>query len=370
MLTFSKKSKKSKHGKKNWRKNINVSDIEQAQQKLNQEQIKIQKISDLKNDDLFEIDDNLGKANLKPQKLLGKKTKKPKKISKNEQRQIKQIIESGKTKAVINNTSNTKIEDEKKVYDLWGNDDNNNNVNKNKDSIKLKYPKVPIPHPGQSYNPKKKDLNTLLTTVVEKNKYLIPEPEPEPSSNSEVEAEWEQDEESEKITKPIANNEPVSDSNRLTKKQKRQKEIKKANKLMNKQQEEKKRIKVAISNIIGMKKFSKEQKLKEEENAKKELEEKKKEKIKNYEIKKGIIDDKELLEDFQVNKEPVPLRKMREEINPLSERWDNIMKRNMIGEYSNKIRKPGNRKLKKIKFMDIDGPIDYDENLNNFNIIE
>ena len=238
------------------------------------------------------------------------------------------------------------------------------------DEIKLKYPKVPIPHPGQSYNPKKKDLNTLLTTVVEKNKYLIPEPEPEPSSNSEVEAEWEQDEESEKITKPIANNEPVSDSNRLTKKQKRQKEIKKANKLMNKQQEEKKRIKVAISNIIGMKKFSKEQKLKEEENAKKELEEKKKEKIKNYEIKKGIIDDKELLEDFQVNKEPVPLRKMREEINPLSERWDNIMKRNIIGEYSNKIRKPANRKLKKVKYMDIDGPIEYDENLNNFKIIE
>ena len=213
-------------------------------------------------------------------------------------------------------------------------------------------------------------MNTLLTTVVEKNKYLIPEPEPEPSSNSEVEAEWEQDEESEKITKPIANNEPVSDSNRLTKKQKRQKEIKKANRLMNKQQEEKKRIKVAISNIIGMKKFSKEQKLKEEENAKKELEEKKKEKIKNYEIKKGIIDDKELLEDFQVNKEPVPLRKMREEINPLSERWDNIMKRNIIGEYSNKIRKPANRKLKKVKYMDIDGPIEYDENLNNFQIIE
>ena len=46
-------------GYDNWRKNINVSDIEQAQQKLNQEQIKIQKISDLKNDDLFEIDDNL-----------------------------------------------------------------------------------------------------------------------------------------------------------------------------------------------------------------------------------------------------------------------------------------------------------------------
>ena len=43
MLT-SKKTKKSKHGKKNWRKNIDVSDIEKSQQKLNQEIIKNQKI--------------------------------------------------------------------------------------------------------------------------------------------------------------------------------------------------------------------------------------------------------------------------------------------------------------------------------------
>ena len=369
MLTINKKSKKSKHGKKNWRKNIDISDIEQSQQKLNQEKIQNQKISDLKDEDLFEIDVNLGKQNLKPKKLLGKKTKKPKKVSKNEQREIKHIIESSQTKAVINNHEKNKNQKNNEIYDLWGDDTNiksNSVVNNNS---KLTYPKVPIPHPGQSYNPQKKDLNTLLTTVVEKNKYLIPSPEPSVSSENSEKNDWD-DEESEKITKPVANNEPVSDLNRLTKKQKKLKEKKKANKLMNKQLIEKKRIKVAINNILGMKKFSREQKKIEEEEAKKELENKKKEKIKNYEIKKGIIDDKELLEDFQVNKEQIPLRKMREEINPLSERWDNIMKRNMIGEYSNKIRKPGNRKLKKIKFMDIDGPIDYDENMNNFNIIE
>ena len=334
MLTFSKKSKKSKHGKKNWRKNIDVSDIEQTQQKINQQQIKNQKISDLKNTDLFELDDNLDNANIKPKKFLGKKTKKPKKVSKMEQRQIKRIIESSKTKAVLNNLDKDKNQNENKIYDLWENNDKNNINKNNNTSLKLKYPKVPIPHPGQSYNPQKKDLNTLLTTVVEKNKYLIPSPEPSISSENSEKNDWD-DEASEEITKPVANNEPVSDLNRLT-----------------------------------MKKFEREQKKLEEEKAKKELEEKKKEKIKNYEIKKGIIDDKELLEDFQVNKEPIPLRKMREEINPLSERWENIMKRNMIGEYSNKIRKTGNRKLKKIKFMDIDGPIDYDENLNNFHIIE
>ena len=369
MLTFSKKTKKSKHGKKNWRKNINVSDIEQSQQKLNQELIKNQKISDLKDTDLFEFDTDLEKAKNKSTKFLGKKTKKPKKVSKKEQKQIKHIIESSQTKAVLNNLDIISKEKDNKIYDLWENDENNKNNNTAKFESKLKYPKVPIPHPGQSYNPKKKDLNMLLTTVVEKNKNIINNSLSESESEIE-EGDWNQDDESEKINNPVANNEPVSDLNRLTKKQKKLKEKKKANKLMNRQQEEKKRIKVAISNMLGMKKFEREQKKFEEEKAKKELEEKKKEKIKNYEIKKGIIDDKELLEDFQVNKEPIPLRKMREEINPLSERWENIMKRNMIGEYSNKIRKTGNRKLKKIKFMDIDGPIDYDENLNNFHIIE
>jgi hypothetical protein len=313
------------------------------------------------------LDDDLKKSNLKPQKLLGKKTKKPKKVSKQEQRQIKHIIESSKSKAVLNNSVQNKKQEENIIYDLWGND-NNDKTNKNTNSSpQLKYPKVPIPHPGQSYNPKKKDLNNLLAAVVENNKYLVSSPEP---SSDELDNEVAWDEESEKITKPVANNEPVSDLNRLTKKQKKLKEKKKANKLINRQQEQNKRIKIAVSNILGMKKFEKEKKTKEEENAKKELEEKKKEKIKNYEIKKGIINDKELLEDFQVNKEPVPLRKMREDINPLSERWENIMKRNMIGEYSNKIRKTGNRKLKKVKFMDIDGPIEYDENINNFKIIE
>ena len=372
MLTITKKAKKSKHGKKNWRKNINVSDIEQSQQKLNQELIKNQKISNLKNNDLFEIDDDLEAKNIIKNKFLGKKTKKPKKTSKKEQRQIKRIIEASQTKAVMNNINKKETEKENKIYDLWGDDDTNTKDMKkaNTNTNILKYPKVPIPHPGQSYNPTKKDLNTLLTTVVEKNKYLVPDTPTPPHSDEENDFNDFNDEESEKITKPVANNEPVSDTNRLTKKQKRQKEKKKANKLINKQQIENKNIKVAISNILGMKKFVKGLKEKKEEIAQKELEEKKKIKIKNYEIKKGIIEDKELLEDFQVNKEQLPLRKMREEINPLSERWDNIMKRNMIGEYSNKIRKPGNRKLKKIKFMDIDGPIDYDENLNNFNIIE
>ena len=376
MLTTSKgKTKKSKHGKKNWRKNIDISDIEKSQQKLNQQKIKNQTIKNLKDQDLFELDEediNIEQDNNKnkDKSLLGKKTKKIKKPSKQEARQIKRIIELSNTKAVLNNIDKEEVEKEKqnKIYDLWG---SNNNTNRNINKPNLKYPKVPIPHPGQSYNPNKKDLNKLLTTVVENNKYLIKNEEESSENNDENDDNnIFNDEESVEIKNPVANNEPVSDTNRLTKKQKRQKEIKKANKLMNRYQEEQKRIKIAINNALGAKKIAKEQKKNEEEKIKKQNEEKIKEKIKNYEIQKGIINDKELLEDFQVNKNPVPLRKMKEEINPLSERWNNIMKRNMIGEYSNKIRRKGNRKLKKFKFLDIDGPIDYYDEQEDFDLVE
>ena len=384
MLTTSKgKSKKSKHGKKNWRKNIDISDIEKSQQKLNQQKIKNQTIKNLKDQDLFELDEedkNIEQDNndkKKDKSLLNKKTKREKKPSKQEARQIKRIIELSTTKAVQNNIEKEEVEKEKqnKIYDLWGTNNNTNiNINTNKTNSlnkpNLKYPKVPLPHPGQSYNPNKKDLNKLLTTVVENNKYLIKNEEEELSDENDNKNIFDDDEESVEIKNPVANNEPVSDTNRLTKKQKRQKEIKKANKLMNKYQEQQKRIKIAINNALGAKKIAKEQKKNEEELIKKKNEEKKKEKIKNYEIQKGIINDKELLEDFQVNKNPVPLRKMKEEINPLSERWNNIMKRNMIGEYSNKIRRKGNRKLKKFKFLDIDAPMDYYDEQDDFNIVE
>ena len=381
MLTISKiKAKKSKHGKKNWRKNIDVSDIERSQQKLNQEKIKNQSIKNLKDQDLFELDeedkDIIDNNKNKNKKFLGKKTKKIKKSSKQEERQIKRIISN----MPQNQKNKEKQEEEKQkqnqIYDLWGSNtitkaktEENKSISPNNQN--LKYPKVPLPHPGQSYNPNKTDLNKLLATVVENNKYLIQNEEQ--SSDNEEDKEkniFEEDEKSEEIKNPVSNNDPVSDINRLTKKQKRQKEIKKANKLINKQQEEQKRIKIAINNALGATKVAKEQKKNEEFKIKQQNEEKKKEKIKNYEIKKGIINDKELLEDFQVNKNPIPLRKMKEEINPLSERWNNLIKRNMIGEYSNKIRKKGNRKLKKIKFMDIDGPIDYYDEQEDFNIVE
>ena len=220
-------------------------------------------IKNLKDQDLFELDEediNIEQDNNKnkDKSLLGKKTKKIKKPSKQEARQIKRIIELSNTKAVLNNIDKEEVEKEKqnKIYDLWG---SNNNTNRNINKPNLKYPKVPIPHPGQSYNPNKKDLNKLLTTVVENNKYLIKNEEESSENNDENDDNnIFNDEESVEIKNPVANNEPVSDTNRLTKKQKRQKEIKKANKLMNRYQEEQKRIKIAINNALGAKKIAKE----------------------------------------------------------------------------------------------------------------
>ena len=77
-------------------------------------------------------------------------------------------------------------------------------------------------------------------------------------------------------------------------------------------------------------------------------------------LKHGIIEDKEFLEDFQVKKEQIPLRKLKPNSNFLSDRWDNIIKRNVLGIYTRSQSKKGNRKLNKIKYYDVKGEnIDY-----------
>jgi hypothetical protein len=51
-----------------------------------------------------------------------------------------------------------------------------------------------------------------------------------------------------------------------------------------------------------------------------------------------------LLNDFQVKKEPVPLRKMKTRGSVLSDRFENILKRNVVGNYENSFMKKRNRK--------------------------
>jgi hypothetical protein len=56
MLNASKPSKKSTHGKKNWRKNIDVSDLEKINNEKANENLDKKKISYLKDDALFTLD--------------------------------------------------------------------------------------------------------------------------------------------------------------------------------------------------------------------------------------------------------------------------------------------------------------------------
>lgn len=68
----------------------------------------------------------------------------------------------------------------------------------------------------------------------------------------------------------------------------------------------------------------------------------------------SIINSKDLLEEFIVKKDPTPLRKMKSNRNYISERFDNIVKRNVIGK-DNQNTKKINRKLNKYAYMDITG---------------
>jgi hypothetical protein len=45
------------------------------------------------------------------------------------------------------------------------------------------------------------------------------------------------------------------------------------------------------------------------------------------------------LEDFQVRKAPLPLRKMKATNNLLRDRFENIIKRDLVGEVSSKVKK-------------------------------
>ena len=240
-----KKSKKSKHGKKNWRKNIDVVDIEKAENLRNQEKLDKNRIKQMSDEELFELNTNKKEFIGKKIKKKEEKKKKNKKLSKMEQRKIKRIIEKEKEKVLFKKDENEK---KKEIYDMWGNEEeyNNNLSNKN-----ISYPILPLPHPGQSYNPNKKDLNHLLKKVVELNKKINNKEvnkKKEINRNNIFKSEDEDEDEEEINTSliKISNNEPVSDLNRLTKKEKRIKEKKKVNKLIDKQNIENKKLKLEI----------------------------------------------------------------------------------------------------------------------------
>lgn len=327
-----KKKKASKKGKKNWRKNIDVSEYDKQNIKKLDQNIAETNAKLMKDEDLFTLD-------VKPiesakQRLLREKTekkKKVKKISKYEERKLKKMIKnkikSEKTTNQQNNSHSNKsnanessalheklaqfLPAQKKnedVYDLWGNNSNdqdykiifkfpNSSLNQNKSVL---YPKIPLPHPGQSYNPSQKDVKSLIEKVVEVNKHLITkkiqEKEPKKeiqhvklynSSDSENESE---DDNKEKDFK-VSNNPPVDDTERKTKKERKRLIQKKINILKEKEIKKTKEMKKEISNAIGIKKFEKQKnkflKEREEKKMKEEYEKREKEKL----IRLGLVEE-------------------------------------------------------------------------------
>lgn len=390
-----KKKKVSTKGKKNWRKNIDVTEFDKkALKKLDQKIIEVN-AKNMKDEDFFTLD-------VKPietarQKLLREKSEKKKKVKKLsifEERKIKRMIknkQSQNLKIRVEPLAENKKQEQEKVYDLWGNQKEskesilkfpNSSVNLKK---YIAYPKIPLPHPGQSYNPAEKDVKHLLDKVVEINKHLIKKFEPEQEKDIQpvklYESSDSEEEDEEEINFQVSNNPAVDDTERKTRKERKRLIQKKLNLIKEKEKILKKQKKKEISSSIGLKRHEKQQKkfLKEkEEKLLKEMQEKKeKEKL----IKLGLIDEylkfiyyifcllliklflkffiflikknfsKELLEEFVANPEPIPLRKLKTNNNLISDRFANIIKRNIIGDLKSKAKKR-NRKLDKIHYKD------------------
>lgn len=307
-----KKKKVSTKGKKNWRKNIDVTEFDKkALKKLDQNIIETNAKA-MKDEDFFTLD-------VKPiesvrQKLLREKSEKKKnkvkKLSINEDRKIKRMLKHKQRQATTENNQQRQPEllsnqkqTQEKVYDLWGNTSaQTNSIFKFPNSAannpkNVVYPTIPLPHPGQSYNPAEKDVRHLLKKVVEINQHLAKKSEAEaPKEIDPVklyessDSEEEEDDDAEKDFK-VSNNPAVDDTERKTKKEKKRLIQKKLNLIKEKEKVFKKQKKKQIANSLGLKRVEKQQKkfLREQEEKKIiELQEKKeKEKL----IKLGLVDE-------------------------------------------------------------------------------
>lgn len=287
---LNKKTKKSKHGKKNWRKNIDVSEIEKKENKLNSEKINESRIQNLKDEELFVFD--MAGDMKKKNNLLNKKTDRKKgQKSKNEERLIKQI------KKVSNDGSTVVIKKkEEELVNLWD-DEAVTTVKSGKGKYQttrpaIQYPKVPLPHPGQSYNPDKNDISNLLHKVIEINKR--PEITDQITKDDLIDEQLflsEEESEQEEEFK-VSNNPPVDDfTGRKTRTERNKDHTKKLNRLKDKELRLKKENKINLANEKSLKRIeeAREKGLTEDEEKKKEVLRKKKEKEQLMKI--GIVEE-------------------------------------------------------------------------------
>jgi nucleolar protein 53 len=278
---------KSKHGKKNWRKNIDISQLEKTNNRLNQEKIEEKNLESMKNEELFHIDVNPSSSS----KFIGKKVdrkKTPFKRSRYEERKIK--------RTVIKPSNENKFFKENENVDLWGEESTSK---KNKISYpslnqKLHYPKVPLPHPGQSYNPSHNDLTNLVDKVIEHTKRIKQHPEQKTETTEIEEKKFESGDEEEEDVKDfkVSNNPPVDDYTQRKTRTERNKSLrKKLNKIKERVNIVAKQNRIKLSNAKGLKRVEKERKMKEKEMEEKIKEQKKKEKEKQNLLKLGVVEE-------------------------------------------------------------------------------
>ena len=268
--------KKSKHGKKNWRKNIDISEIEKKDVEAKQEKILEKGVAALKDEDLFVID-SAPIQKLK-RNFLNKKTERDGKKQKKKLSKIEEMLIKRTQKVLLESLDKKQEKPEKEkpqVKSLWD-DDDNTAPNLSFPKINLKFPKVPLPHPGQSYNPSREDLSNLLNKIVDhkrqktniKNENEL-KTEVEPELQEKV---FESDSESDDEVKlDNTNNPPVDDfTQRKTLKEKKKDIQKKLNKNKEKELIKQKENKIILANEKSLKRIEKERiaKIKEEEEKK------------------------------------------------------------------------------------------------------
>jgi hypothetical protein len=275
---------KSTKGKKNWRKNIDTTEIDKKDIK-HRDQVRVQKeIAGLKDSELFEID--VEPIRGVKEKLIGQKVKRST-TSKVEERMIKRMKQSEEYCV-------KKPEVSTKEDSLWG------DAADSKKSIKLKteqlkYPKLPLPHPGQSYNPSKSDLSNLLVKVVEMNKKPDIVEQLKKPTNVEKKTFDSEDEEDNDI--PLedfnpSNNPPVDDYTQRRTKTQRNKAIKKRlNIIKSEQQRVRKQTKKQMLTVKGLKRFEKEKEKALKQEKDKKLRTLREKKEKEELIKIGIVEE-------------------------------------------------------------------------------
>jgi nucleolar protein 53 len=282
-----KNTKKSKHGKKNWRKNIDVSDLEKKNIQKESEKLIEKNLELMKDEDLFQID-------LQPTSKIKNDFLK-KKTNRNNKTQSISINEERKIKRLASNTQKNNGNSEEEVYDLWANSQKSENKisNKLEYHTMIKYPKLPIPHPGQSYNPSQQDIKLLLNKIVElkpeKSTFEMPKLKKEPVISTRKNLPEEEDEKIDDFK--VSNNPPVYDTQRKTKSEKKKSIRKKLNLVKQREFKIKKENRIKLANQISLKRIEKERKKMLEIENIKNKEEHKKTKEKERMLKHGFVEE-------------------------------------------------------------------------------